>query len=835
MNEPFRRTHARSGVARAIAQLLTVPALLVPMSASPLGLGDITLHSALNQPLSAAIQLSAPGQVRSDEIAVRLASAQAFESAGIERSLLLTTLNFTVEAAADGTPYVKVSSPDAVKEPFLDFLVEIDWPSGHLLREYTLLLDPPVVLDEKPLPVETAQAGATAPVSAAEAIPAAETPVPATQPSAEATVSDGVLSYGPVQRTDTLWAIASQLQRAGDTASVEQIMIALLKSNPAAFYNGNINELKAGYVLRVTDPALLTALTRAAAVAEVSRQNEQWLDAKQARAGMAGAVPQGEPVADAAASGGAGPSGPHLRLSVPESTATGMALEGVAGEEGAAAGSPAAEVARLKAELAAALETSEASRQENTELRDRLAALQGQIDAMQRLTTLKDDTLAALQADAGQAPAQGEAQGKDAAKVAGKAAADAARKKAAKEPAGGKLLDDPRILAIGIAAVVGLLGLIWLVVRRRRGARLLEEMTADVPVSDLQAVSPAWAAVAPVVVEPASPEASVAPAATGSEEGGLDLMQAEEDEIDVLAEADVYLAYRRFDKAEELLREALKVEPGRRDLGLKLLEVLAAGGNKDAFVAAAESFKSSLGATETSLWDKAVMLGRRVAPEHVLFGGAAIAAAETAVATAGDAGLDLSAELAGLELDADISAELDKLGGETPAASAETNDGLDAVEAAPASLPEIELSLDEQSLSDSLSGVTDGAAVESGRASGQTPARNFGSASNVIDFESRAGVAPAAGAEAPSGGLDRDLDWLTGAGDDLGSLEDGEVEDDFSSLISGEDEVGTKLDLAKAYIDMGDQESARNILSEVVQEGSQDQQREANDLMRQIG
>jgi pilus assembly protein FimV len=121
-------------------------------------------------------------------------------------------------------------------------------------------------------------------------------------------------------------------------------------------------------------------------------------------------------------------------------------------------------------------------------------------------------------------------------------------------------------------------------------------------------------------------------------------------------------------------------------------------------------------------------------------------------------------------------------------------------------------------------------------------------ASNVIDFESRtAGLGTSAvdvqGASASQpvaatggGAVDRDLEWLTGIGDDLGSLEDaGEAEDDFSSLISGEDEVGTKLDLAKAYMDMGDQDSARNILSEVAQEGSQDQQREANELMRQMG
>lgn len=839
---------------RRFARALIVVCLLVPMTASPLGLGDIVLRSALNQPLNAEIPLTAPGQVQSEDIVVRLASVAAFESAGLDRSLLLTTLNFQVLAGVDGTPYIKVTSADPVKEPFLDFLVEIDWPSGHLLREYTLLLDPPVVIDEEPLPVEAAFAGEAAAIPAdsgmQESAPAAVQPQ-AAEPTASVS-SAGLLSYGPVQRSDTLWSIASQLQQAGDAASVEQIMMALLKGNPEAFYNDNINELKAGYVLRVSDPALLTAMTRAAAIAEVRRQNEQWMDSKQARAGMAGAAPQGVP-AEAmgdAATGAAGNGGPRLRLSVPEATATGMALEGVAGE-GEAAASPASEMVRLKAELAAALETSEASRQENSELRERLATLQEQIDAMQRLTTLQDDTLAALQTGAGESDAAGAvattagepAKGD---KAAGEAAGgEASRKPArpAREQAAGSLLDDPKILAVGVTAAAALLGLVWLVIRRRRGARLLDEMTIGEPAHDIYAGAPAWATAAESQTTAApAPQASAgaeSAATTESEESGLDLMQAEEDEIDVLAEADVYLAYRRFDKAEELLREAIKVEPGRRDLVLKLLEVQAAAGNRDAFVAQAEAFKQSLGSGDAALWDKVLALGKRVAPQHALFGGSALTAA---VAAGGDAGMDLGAELSALELDADLAAELDKLDGEAqPSVAA---DGPDVPHIPDASLHDMDLSLDEHALSD-LGGIDlGGPATETPRASDPPSARTFGSASNVIDFESRTGLGQAvvdeAGdrpAAAAGGGVDRDLDWLTGVGDDLDSL--GETadaaEDDFSSLISGEDEVGTKLDLAKAYIDMGDQDSARNILSEVVQEGTQDQQREANELMRQIG
>lgn len=841
---------------RRFTGLLAVCALLMPMGASPLGLGDIALHSALNQPLDAEIELAALGQTRGDEITVALASPAAFENAGIDRSLALAGLTFQVIAEDGRTPYIRVSSTDPIKEPFLDFLVEIDWPNGHLLREYTLLLDPPVVVDEEPLPVESAVAGEESLVSPVEPALRDEPVASPAAPAARTTPAVDALTYGPVQRNDTLWSIASRMQEANTAATVEQIMMALLKANPEAFYNGNVNELMAGYVLRVSDPALLTAMNQAAAAAEVRRQNEQWMDSKQARAGMAGGTPQGG--LEVAPAGNAGPGGdgdgPRLRLSVPEATATGMAMEGVPeGEEG---GSPASEVARLKGELAAALETSEASRQENTELRERLASLQEQIDAMQRLTSLQDDTLAALQAGAS---APDEEQVPDAVKEdADKVNADKVNKAAAGKPAHkpetpvkeglGGLLDDPNLLAIGGAVGAAVLVLIWLVMRRRRTAAMLADLAEAEKESEARDEfgPPSWATVTPSpAAAPEAPErgASVAETTAEAEDSGLDLMQADDDEIDVLAEADVYLAYRRFDKAEELLKDAIRADPGRNDLVLKLLEVQAASGNKNAFITQAESFKAMVGPGESNLWDKVVVMGRRVAPEHVLFGGAAtaaVAAVADVAQKADDTELDLSGELPALELDADIAAELDKLAGsgaDDSVAGAPDSGGELFATSEPAdeasSLPDIDLSLDEtvvpEARQDDLGGDADHVDPEPAHAG------DFGGTSNVINFESRTGLSPgdATGA-AGTGGVDRDLDWLTGSDEEFGPLDDVEG-DDFSSLISGEDEVGTKLDLAKAYIDMGDQESARNILSEVVQEGTQDQQREANDLIRQIG
>jgi pilus assembly protein FimV len=851
-------------------RLLAILGLLTPLGASPLGLGDITLHSALNQPLDADIELTALGQTAREDVTVALGSVAAFENAGLDRSLLLTGLRFEVATGVDGTPYIKVRSADPIKEPFLDFLVEIDWPSGHLLREYTLLLDPPVVIDEAPLPVQPAFAGEAAAPSGDFAME--EPAVAAPAPEVVAPAAADALTYGPVQRSDTLWSIASQLQQSSPAATVEQVMMALLTNNSEAFYNGNINELKAGYVLRVSDPGLLTAMTRAAAAAEVRRQNEQWMDSKQARAGMAGAAPQGIPDGAAmgdAAAGGGGDSGPRLRLSVPEATATGMALEGVA--ESDAGGSPQeSELARLKGELAAALETSEASRQENTELRERLASLQEQIDAMQRLTTLQDDTLAALQAGAGESTAEQETAAATAAqtadgKVAGEGAADEkpARKpvSAPAEDTAGGLLDDPNILAMAGGAGVALVILLWLIVRRRRNAAMFDEIadTGTGRESHEEFAPPAWAAAAqqPVqAMETAEQGVGAVPATESEpEDGGLDLMQSDDDEIDVLAEADVYLAYRRFDKAEELLREAIKTEPGRRDLVVKLLEVQAASGNKNAFVTQAESFRSKFGSGDAALWDKVVAMGRRIAPEHALFGGAAATAAATAAHEASDHSRGLSNDFAALELDADIAAELDKLGSAAYESSEDQALHVDMGASAPvghiddAPLLDMDLSLDDVAGSGADGAGTGERAGERLSEPGSSLAGTFGTASNVIDFESRTGISQGASgmpgedaigqppAAASATGLDHDLSWLTGAGDDLGPLDDagGSAEDDFSSLISGEDEVGTKLDLAKAYIDMGDQDSARNILNEVAQEGTQDQQREASDLMRQIG
>ncbi len=862
-----------------LAKILAVVLLLAPISATPLGLGDIELNSALNQQFDAEIDLIALGQTRIDDISVRLAPREAFERAGLERPLFLSRLQFDVEPGPGNTASIRIRSDQPVREPFLNFLVEVNWPSGRLLREYTVLLDPPLFLDESPAVIQAPAVAAVAPpaptaapsrapAAAGEAV-ATPRPLPGRLSASVEIGEDGAWSYGPVQQSDTLWSIAQQFRGAGEPVTTEQVMMALLRNNPDAFFNGNINELRAGHVLRLDDPSMIALMSHAEAAAEARRQFAQWQDSKHQRADAAGARPLGGDEGGAAATGGvtaAADSGPRLRLSAPE----GADVERFAMSElGEGSESADAVASRLREDLVAALEVSESARQENLELRQRLAELEEQITSMQRLLSLQDDTMAALQAGVAagiEAPAPLPESGETPPAAAGDVesgvtteATESAQAQpvppAAVAPAMfpeisslvDMILADPVMLGAAAFLLLMFATLAWLIVRRRQMAgAALEDLT---PVADEAAPAPAVAtpskAAVPAASAAAIPDAfeeAVAEAQT-SDDAGLDLMQAEEDDIDILAEADVYLAYRRFDKAAELLRDAIAAEPGREDLLLKLFEVHAASGNEAEFVREAEAVQARLGAGDEAMWDRIVAMGRRVAPGHALF---AVAAATTATAAASaepaalvETAADLSGNVDDIELD--FSADLD-LSEETPDFSrdapvaADDGDMTLMLEGTADGLADLDMTLDDDTLarletgadSDTLE-VADAAvevaeAREPADASAGTPQLDEPADE---DLEKQLLAA----------GEGADVDWLSEIGNDLdfADMEGDEAGGDFSGLISGEDEVGTKLDLARAYIDMGDQDSARSILSEVTEEGNEDQQREANDLMRRIG
>ncbi len=1027
-----------SGLMKDMAKIFAMLLLLLPVNSFSLGLGEINLHSALNQPLDAEIGLLSVGNTAVEEIVVKLASKQAFDKAGLERPFFLTKLKFTVAKRVTGGAYLKITSHDPVKEPFLDFIIEANWPSGRVLREYTLLLDPPVLVDERPaaldIPLFESELPADSSVSTQDALAV----VPKTSSVGQvsrftprtSTISrsaDGEITYGPVKKTDTLWKISSEM-RPDRSVTVQQVMIALLNENPDAFENQNINDLKAGYFLRISDPATIAAISAVEAERIAKLQYDQWVDAKHSSALAAGQRPLGVK-RNSSGSGTAGDRAiSRLKLVAPDDS---VSQSGSGSKLGASDGD-------VRQELAFALESADVSRQENEELRKRLSALEEQLSSMQRLITLKGDTLSAMQLSP-EVVAAAESAANDSAMLPDEVelsndipvtdvteASDALQSDtpqnevaATSEPKTvpppvvippptaeltivdevlsvvssvlsdvgsmlniGSLLGviDP-LLALGALVLVGLV-VGALVIRRRKMAAFEEEM------SGVDYTAPLGGETA-AVDENVSDEAvesvlnDVIPDYSNS--GGMDVN--DDDEIDAIAEADVYLAYRRFDKAEELLSEAVQNEPGRHDIQVKLLEVYAASDKKDAFVEQAESLRASLGSTDNDTWKNVAAMGKKIAPTSVLFNDEVDAVMDsTGVSDELDIDLpDLGGDLDLDELDlsdsdtsieaepvnesenpfSDVSGdELDDLGeldkGElSDTFDFDTLDDLDELEASldsamdmvtddvdlqkkEANTPDndavshaAEEVLDDEFLTDSVAKVDDAldlsemsdellfeadnigepgsdevvgdnvleltgeessadesAAVELLESEGDVLADDLagedlvaeGSTSSLndelefevglassdesssdelalndepsleLDLDTAANKVDEAEAmvdsvtnaedveddlfsgldEVASGSSASDEDWLSDFSDEISSLDDDLDELDDSELFSAEDEVGTKLDLARAYIDMGDNESAKGILDEVITDGNDDQKKDANELIERL-
>ncbi len=405
-----------------------------------LGLGGIRVSSGLNEPLVAEIPIISSVPAEIDDLKVSLASSEAFDRVGIDRAALLpANLVFTVAKNASGQPVVRVTTANRLGEPILNFLLEVQWGRGRMLREYTVLLDPPNVAPARIAPAVTAPVAETAPAAerpmqaparvptpaavppppmpapAAASTPA-PTPAPASTPAPAQSAAPAPTSvatapaptppapapsssisgdrYGPVASGDTLWAIAQQL-RPDSSVSMNQTMLALLRANPDAFIGNNINRLKRGAVLRIPTRDELAVLNAAAAAAEVSEQARAWRDAPAAGEPASVSMPA-EPVAQVEQAD----SKPTPK---PEPAATPSRLEllppgGEKPASGAQSGSTDAGAGtELRADLSRAREQVATLEQENRDLRSRVTDLERMDSDTKRLFELKDSQLAEAQ------------------------------------------------------------------------------------------------------------------------------------------------------------------------------------------------------------------------------------------------------------------------------------------------------------------------------------------------------------------------------------------------------------------------------------------------------
>ncbi len=763
---------------------------IASVNSHALGLGDVKLYSALNQPLVAEIELMQVNDLTRREILSNLASKSDFERAGVERPFMLNNLQFKTEVGPDGKGLIKVTSSGPIHEPYLNFLVEVHWPSGRLLKEYTLLLDPPAFNGQASVPVVkpssvpahygTNPVWDEPPTTNRDYLPSPEPVdykdynqrqqvrrVSSDQNYSAAGRNGSSAQTYRVNRNDSLWEIAERV-RPDSSVTVQQTMLAIQRGNPQAFIDNNINRLKSGQVLRVPSRSDITRLTVREAIADVSRQNREWRGRSQ--------------VAQLDATRRTSAVSRDARKSVDGKLAI-VSGESASGRGQDLGGDSVEGNAVLQTELAMTREQLDKLSRENAELKSRLKDLDDQIATLKRLVAMKDDQMAALQSQGGQSQSQ--------AKPVTKPPVSVQRQpEPVKKP--GKmdvLFGNPLLLLL--LALIPLVGAGWLFYQRRRKQQ--EELVDEEDEMGFQPLD---------LNEEAQIDASPKPAASPSAEDELKFDEAlaiddsiiEEVEADdgettqqtedPLSEADIYIAYGRLNQAEELLSQAIFNEPGRADLKLKLLEVHSESGELDKF----------------------------------------------------------NQVLAGLEAtgDADAIREADVFKARFPDAFEGVSAPVEEDGMPDLDLDDLELDADEQNV-DSLDDLDF-----------DLDDFDVGSEPDLTSEQSVAAAQPETNQD--EGALDFDLDDLddldlefsSESEDDLAqdseaafsdegvsSLE-ASLDDDLDFLSEG-DEVATKLDLARAYMDMGDMEGAAAILQEVIEQGSDEQKQEAVSLLESAG
>jgi pilus assembly protein FimV len=813
-----------TGIRIALAALLCAPLL-----AYSAGLGRFTVNSALGQPLNAEVEIVSLQSGEEDSLTARLATPDAFKQAGIELSSALIGLQFSIDKPG-GRPVIRLRTVQPVNEPFLDILIELQWANGRLVREYTFLLDPP----EYRSPPPAAAAPAPAPGAKPEpiAVPAPTKPAPRTEarsiPAAPAVAG---AKQEEVKKGDTLGAIARRNKPDGVT--LNQMLIALYRANQDAFIRGNVNLVRAGRILNLPDREAVAAIDETEANQLVQSHMSDFADYKR-KLGAAVAAAPAAPVREREVTGriSAKPEAPapaeqkdQLRLSKADPA-----------KPGAAAARAAQDDDRVARERAL------------KESQSRVADLEKNVADLQKLVEMKNQQMAELEKKAAAKPAAAApapvpapapapaAKAPEPPKEAPKAAAKEAPKEASKDGAAKakapaaptkaapeksfieEFIEDPIALG-GLGAVLLLLGGYGVWAWRKKKASQSQFQDSVLGAATGAGASSVFAPASPQAAD-TPPPAAAAGASQASVSGGV-VAPVESDEVDPIAEADVYMAYGRDAQAEEILKESLGKDPNRSAVHAKLLEIYANRKDAKAFEQTALKLKGLTNGAGPE-WEKAMALGSAIDPGNGLYGGAAPAGAAAPAAASG----------AAPTLDFDIG------GGAEPAAAEKAEpSGLDFDIGAPAAAPAAAatdfasggtLKLDTHDAQGSTSGLD----FDLGSTSAKLPAEPVKKvdpdATVAMDFDLNLDLGsskpePAKAAEAPIdlGGLSLDLGTPGGSGGGGGDAK--------------WQEVATKLDLAKAYQEMGDKDGARELLNEVVKEGDAAQQGQAQQMLSSLG
>ena len=845
------------------------------------GLGNMRVESALGQPLKARIDLIGASADGLGSLAVSLASPQSYQRVNVPYSGSLGSLEMSIVALPGSAPYVRVTSVSPVTDPALDLLVKLTSPDGSLVHEYSLLLDPVgyddnettlPVINPQPVPQLSASPVSPAPVTASTipAVPPAATqkkspassltvPVPkSSAPSRQLYMTKKV----KVHKGDNLTAIIGRIEPKA--IDLDQALVAVFEANPHAFMGNNMNRLRSGVILRIPSEPEQQKIGPVKAMREVAVQTRSW---KIYRQKLAKAV---------MAESGKMIHSSHHAQGIITTTQNASVLAGKPHDvlklsRGAAPGDK--EVAgtqALKDKIEALQEDAIARKASLKEANERILELEKTLKNMQALIAIKGQQN--IQPSAKKTP-NGQAKP---GVLPGQHNASPANNEStpiSALPVRTRGLMSARTL-LNLAGVLVLVALASLLVYfRKRSQSQAEIETGD--------------RVAPSVSLQPDPEPEIQDSIASHE-------------TDPLAEAEVFMAYERYDQAETILTEALIQEPGREDLAYKLLEVYSLRHKSAEFLDLAGKYQDKHAALNPVAWQTICQWGSVLLPDAELFSGTETTAVEDEGENetsllhksgleeempldgpqAGSVGLQVAvpeptSESDGLGVGYESPAEEEKEGSDTgtagvsldapptqPETGAPENSALEIKQKDPvdpvleidsdafstvSDLPQSDdsglflLDLPENASQDSPLSEENGKVSEASPPEylqeGQTSPPSIGQdaislSPSKIDldysFENSGEPGPQSAEVALVDGLLTLPDFdFAGIDLNLDPLASGteEKKSGFS------DEVATHLDLARAYLEMGDQEGAREILAEIMNAGDANQQKEISELI----
>ncbi len=836
-----------------MAPVLWATALLYTPLAQALGLGALTVDSNLGQRLHAEIPLFAVHAADRHHIHVRIASEADFAAAGLRKSRALRAIDCAVRRTPSGGYDVILRSRQPVDVPFLHFLLKVRWPGGSLLHAYTAFLNPASG-------VTLLRAGA--PRIQAVGMPSIHHPHASAMPAPPAAPATAD-TRTTVRRGETLWAVA--MRTTAGRGTMPQTLEAFLRTNPQAFFHKNVNDLRAGAILTIPSRRTIRAISPQGATQWLAAQDAAWSHYKTVlaenptrvpgtRAGITGRIASLHVLP------------PHREALKIEAAPLRDAGATATGTRQGGTGAAAAQIARLKRELA---KTKRLMTLENSEL----AMLQDQAGQAHKVATAHAAVVGAL----GQAPHPVVARGVG--KTVAKRPMQAARLAPVRHVMSpvrplppvapppsflASLLTSERTPILGGLLVIVLAGGLLVIRRRRQTMAEFEESILSGGGLNSEGQMPDTAGL------PKTPDVSFL--SEFSQAGGVGAMHT--DEVDPLAEADVYLAYGRDEQAEEILKEAVAKDGGRLELKVKLLEIYAQRHDRKTFeIVAEEIYAASEG--RGPLWEKVEEMGRKLDPEHPLFRGdrreaAAGAEADDEPLVAAGLGdrIDFAAVARELE---EVSAPRqsmpvldDQEGGlewSVAGGRSEPERPVTAEIGQPLSEPSVSAGGaddDQTALDFSLDLGHPSELVADDLKTSPTRSAAQDAQAEALDFEwnpsAPAAKSESAGAEDFAIQFD-DEEMRNLTADDLnlkdvmippkaaerpfeilgteGAQDEGELVIEAEES-PGSDAVDTQLDLARAYMEMGDNEGARGILEEVRAEGSAAQRAVAEGLMGTI-